>query len=174
MPTFFDDVVRVETDAIVTDGYDRIVLVAFDTNVDFGCLGMLADIGQGFLHDMQHLKLFVRLKWCPFPRRQKTDRNFCLQLKTVDGSPDRRIEIVTRSRLSPEVQKQFADIFVTFLHAVANLIQRLLCLVLAAVIHGALQEFDLDIQKGERLRNRIVEFLSQQIAFFSNRVFPFS
>ena len=79
-------------------------------------LGVLAHVGKRLLHDEDHLNLLSIGEFNFGTRDRELHRQFRLRFKTIDHCIDRFREAFGVHALA-EVQKQFAHVFVGFLHA---------------------------------------------------------
>ena len=91
-----------------------------------------------------------------------------LVLELAQRRLQRRFDVLG-VRPRPEVHQQLAHVAVALAHARVDLGQRLLDLLRVAAADGIAHQLDLDPEKGQRLRDRVVQLASQEGALLRHR-----
>ena len=101
---------------------------------------------------MQHLNLYIRCKRQALSLHRQCGLDAALMFKFLQRGGQRRLDVFGIGTGS-EVQKEFADIAITFFHASVNFFQNFgyLCGILG--LQGIAHQLHLDFQERQRLRN---------------------
>ena len=142
-----------------------------DFKLDLAGAGMFAHIGQRFLQHMQHLHLHVGRQRQAVAMHGQVRRQAGLVLEFLQGFLQRLLNVVGVGA-GAEMHQQLAHVADALAQPDIEFVQRLVHLRGLAFLGGDAQQLQLDFEKHQRLRNRVVQFTRQHGALFGHGGFP--
>ena len=133
---------------------------------------MLARVGQGFLHHVQHLDLDIRRQGQAIATYIQLRRHSGLVFEFLQGLLQRLFDVIGVGS-GAEMHQQFAHVVDALAHAFIEFIQNLVHLVGLRPLARAAQQLDLDLHERERLGDRVMQLARQQGTLLAHGRFAF-
>ncbi len=156
----------VEAAAVVAH-CERVVRTARQLDLDARRAGVLAHVRDGLLQDVHHLQLVVGRE-----RHRRADgfqlgAHAGLALEAGEQRPDPVLEVAFRDARA-EVDEQLAHVGVGFPHSGLDFVEDARRLVVVPDAHRLAQHLRLQVEERERLRDRVVQLLREQVALLGD------